>query len=231
MKRAGRALLALAGIVVAGGIWACVGEDPILPGASPNPDGGASVEAGASDGSAPTADSGPDAGSAGSDAGLDAASARIFVTKNKYNGGEFGGTTGADTTCAAIASAKGFAGVYRAWLSTETTDAISRIQGNGPWRRLNDDEVVFKDRGALGGVPLVPVLFDEEGTSVANNSNAWTGTSIGGTRSSSTCSNWASSDGALEGGYGLADKSDSTWTAAGGEPCNDFVRLLCLRAD
>ena len=157
---------------------------------------------------------------------------RIFVTKDKYNAGMFEGVEGADQKCATIATAKGFDGIYRAWVSNETTDAISRIQGNGPWQRL-DGMLVFKDKEALKGVPLNPVLFDENGTSVAGNSNVWTGTMIGGVRSALLCQNWLSNDGTERATVGYANRDDAGWTdvGQGGEPCNDFVRLLCLRAD
>ena len=121
-------------------------------------------------------------------------------------------------------------------MSTESTSAISRIQGIGPWHRLVDDKLVFQNKAALEGVPLDAVLYDDDGNSVAGDGNVWTGTLVGGgppaqNASAATCLSWQSSGAGLTAIYGLADRSDSKWTHEGAEPCSDFVRLLCLRAD
>ena len=171
-------------IVLASVMWACVGDDPVLPGASTGVDAGPSSDAREAGDAAPATDSGTATLDAGSDAAIEAGpsapAARIFATKEKFQGGAFGGIAGADAKCAEIATKKSLAGVYRAWMATESTSAISRIQGAGPWHRLVDDKLVFQNKAALQGVPLDAVLYDEDGNSVAGDANVWTGTLVGG---------------------------------------------------
>jgi hypothetical protein len=207
---------------------ACVGNDPD-PANSPSlPEGGAN---GAADGGAGLPVPGVDGSTSHGEAEAGRGASFIFATKDKHMG-NLGGLDGADATCASLARTRGFPGVYRAWLSSSTTSAIDRIQGAGPWTRV-DGTSVFASRDALKGVPLVAVLLDEEGGSISPSSNVWTGTRVGGVKSSEHCTDWTSSDGAGHGTWGQADKADTSWTESpsGGEPCNDNVRLLCLRAD
>src|SRR5262245_20181431 len=56
----------------------------------------------------------------------------FFVTSANPKGGNLGGLAGADATCQTLARAVGSTKTWRAYLSTSTVDAKSRI-GNGPW--------------------------------------------------------------------------------------------------
>jgi hypothetical protein len=55
----------------------------------------------------------------------------FFVTSSNPKGGNLGGLAGADTVCQTLARAVGNTKTWRAYLSTSTVDAKSRI-GNGP---------------------------------------------------------------------------------------------------
>src|SRR4029450_6471960 len=62
-----------------------------------------------------------------------AANMSFFVTSSNPKGGNLGGLAGADAVCQSLARAGGAgAKTWRAYLSTSTVDAKSRI-GNGPW--------------------------------------------------------------------------------------------------
>src|SRR5438128_378688 len=56
----------------------------------------------------------------------------FFVTSSNPKGGNLGGLAGADATCQALARAVGSTKTWRAYMSTSTVDAKTRI-GNGPW--------------------------------------------------------------------------------------------------
>ena len=65
-----------------------------------------------------------------------AANMSFFVTSSNPKGGNLGGLAGADAVCQSLAQAVGAGGkTWRAYLSTSTVDAKSRI-GNGPWHNF-----------------------------------------------------------------------------------------------
>ena len=62
-----------------------------------------------------------------------AANMSFFVSSSNPKGGNLGGLAGADQVCQSLAKTAGAGGkTWRAYLSTSTVDAKSRI-GNGPW--------------------------------------------------------------------------------------------------
>ena len=69
-----------------------------------------------------------------------AANMSFFVTSaNPGKGGNLGGLAGADAHCQSLAAAVGAGGkTWRAYLSTSTVDAKSRI-GNGPWYNVKGE--------------------------------------------------------------------------------------------
>src|SRR5678816_81066 len=97
-------------------------------------------------------DPGPDASAREDTAGTDGASTplRVFVTGafagTMYEPG--GGLAAGDAKCAYAASGAAIGGVWRAWLSTASMNAIDRIAGGGPWR-LMDGTTVFAGRAEL----------------------------------------------------------------------------------
>src|SRR5262245_19171089 len=64
----------------------------------------------------------------------------FFVTSANPKGGNLGGLAGADATCQALARAVGSNKTWRAYLSTSTVDAKSRI-GNGPWHNFKGEQI------------------------------------------------------------------------------------------
>jgi hypothetical protein len=156
---------------------------------------------------------------------------RIFVTSATYNG-FIGGLAAADARCAAAAAGQGFPGIYKAWLSSLTEGAYSRIKGDGPWYRADGLLVVFVARVALqsGMGPQFPVLASEKGFPVQGEP-VWTGTHPDGTATSATCSDWSATFGM--GTVGGSDQIGSAWTEAASltAPCSSQAHLICLRAD
>src|SRR5436189_579500 len=64
----------------------------------------------------------------------------FFVTSSNPKGGNLGGLTGADAVCQNLARAVGSTKTWRAYLSTSTVDAKSRI-GNGPWYNFKGEQI------------------------------------------------------------------------------------------
>ncbi len=132
-------------------------------------DGGSSADAAMFDASAPAPDAGPSE--------IPVGALRVFVTRSTY-AGDLGGLAGADERCMAAAASAGLRGQWVAWLSSSYTDAIERIEGVGPWYRL-DGVMVFNNTAHLRTTPLVPIDRDEFGEPGCNG-RVWTGTGTGG---------------------------------------------------
>src|SRR5687767_15493240 len=64
----------------------------------------------------------------------------FFVTSSNPKGGNLGGLAGADAVCQSLAKAVGSTKTWRAYLSTSTVDAKSRI-GNGPWFNAKGQQI------------------------------------------------------------------------------------------
>jgi hypothetical protein len=206
---------------------------------SPDPSGVAgAADGGGADGAAEgsaSSDAGLDGGSddaAGSDldSGADPADrARIFISSTSV-GGNFGSINAGDAKCAALAAAQGLHGVYKAWLSDLVSDAVNRIEGNGPWYRIDGKSPIFGSKASLVLGPSLPILINEKGGLVSG-APVWTGTRQSGTGTNATCDGWTSafSDGTI----GESDKVGPSWTEAPSltAPCTTQAHLICLRAD
>ncbi len=127
---------------------------------------------------------------------------RVFVTSTQHVMGALGDLTTADTTCENLAIAAGFPGIYRAWLSTPTTDAIDRLTNARGWIRM--DGLPFADTVAdiAAGRIWHPITFHETGATVLNPTRIMTGSDNSGTHLSS-CSGYTSTTGDSDMGSSL----------------------------
>src|SRR5262245_29608702 len=64
----------------------------------------------------------------------------FFITSSNPKGGNLGGLVGADALCQSLARAVGSNKAWRAYLSTSTVDAKTRI-GNGPWFNFKGQQI------------------------------------------------------------------------------------------
>ncbi|MCC6333053.1 MAG: hypothetical protein IT380_03580 [Myxococcales bacterium] len=170
----------------------------------------------------------------GSGGGAPTTEMRVFITHTAYSGnlavaGQAGtGQAGADALCnlAAQASLKG--GTWKAWLSTSSSSALSRIQDVGPWSQEAPAGVLertFNNKANLSTAPLVALVRDENGGQ-AWGVRYWTGTAPGGTPSVDTCTGFASTSG--YGTQGESGVTTSDWTDATYASCSNSARLLCF---
>jgi hypothetical protein len=154
---------------------------------------------------------------------------RIFATATSYTG-NLNGAAGADAICTASSDAVGLGGKWTAWISTATSDALSRIQDVGPWYLL-DGTMVFTNKANFRTTPLAPINIDEHGALKANGL-VWTGTLAGGIHSDSDCQGFTTADNAIQGTYGNLGGT-SSWTSSSSpgsstDPCNFSGSLYCI---
>jgi hypothetical protein len=175
---------------------------------------------------------------------------RVFVTFNEYDGdlktagNGATGIEGADNLCALAAASVNLKGVWRAWISTTTVDAIDRIPEVGPWYDLYGGpgsveraHTVFNNKANLQTGPLYPIRYDERGNEIQSSDvdEVWTGTAGNGRKSNTNggdanCGDW------LSGGPGaprdgLAGSSlgiGKTWTDQYLLPCSRLAKLICI---
>lgn len=154
---------------------------------------------------------------------------RVFITKTAYTGA-LGGLTGGDQKCNLAAQAANLGGTWRAWLSDSSSNAIDRIQGNGPWYTLGSADtkkVVFNNRANLATSSVAAIRYDENNGYVSGE-YAWTGTSAGGTASGLDCNNWTSNDYLYSGTYGLSSDTTGSWTDTNDSYCDSSRHLYCF---
>jgi hypothetical protein len=177
-------------------------------------------------------DSAADAGDVPIQATGDAGSSgkkRIFVTSTTTNGA-FGGLLAANATCAARASAAGLGGAWKAWLSDDFGNAVTRIVDVSPWYLVDRTTLVFSTKSQMiNGNPTAPLNQTENGA--AATVDYWTGTDSNGTKQTAAgyCQNWLTADGGVFGCTGQhGSTTGSGWTNGNGNYCNGTFALLCV---
>lgn len=192
---------------------------------------------------------------------LEAVKRRAFVTSVSGTGnlgswpdaGSATGLAAGNAICRARATAAGLPNstTYRAWLSTETTDAYCHLRGQtgekgscvgasplatGPWYLVNG---ITNFTGSLDELtsssPKIfrPVLWDEFGNDLPDEIDSrtyWTGTGADGRKLSPLlCAGWTSGVDGSSGLRGDGLGTAYTWTQGGFAPsCSTSLRLLCL---
>ena len=139
------------------------------------------------------------------------------------------GLAAGDAICRNLASAAGLrdSTAFKAWLSTDGTNAIGRFQHDGPWMRL-DGIVIAQSRLDLTDGDLESPLNRTETGLYLGNVGIWTGTLANGTVASASCTNWSSTSGTGE--IGLANSVLIGWTEGWGNDLQLRVFLPLLPA-
>ena len=153
-----------------------------------------------------------------------AANMSFFVTSSNPKGGNLGGLAGADAVCQSLAKAAGAGGkTWRAYLSTSTVDAKSRI-GNGPWYNFKGEQIAQNvadlhtaDKNKIsattaltekGTAPNYLAGNDRQAAPVAQplQHDILTGTNEDGTKNADTCKDWTVGDASAKAMLGHADR-------------------------
>lgn len=139
------------------------------------------------------------------------------------------GLAAGDAICRNLASAAGLrdSTAFKAWLSTDSANAIGRFQHDGPWMRL-DGIVIAQSRQDLTDGDLESPLNRTETGLYLGGVGIWTGTLANGTVASASCTNWSSTSGTGE--LGTGNSVLGAWTAGGGMSCGfAYAYLYCLQ--
>jgi len=102
---------------------------------------------------------------------------RVFVTSNRFTG-DLGGLSAADAKCQTAADSASLGGVWKAWLSTGSVNAIDRVARDGALYLVDGRTKVADSVGALATtLPLARINMFEDGKiySDATPRFVWTG--------------------------------------------------------
>lgn len=163
-----------------------------------------------------------------SDAGDSGGSAakRVFITSSKHTG-DVGGPNGADQICAALAREAGLPGTFKAWLSTRSVSASSRLTHyEGYYARTDGVIVAYGWNDLIDGMLAAPITRDEAAEEVED--GVWTGTLFEGiSYEGEDCDGFtaATTGTAL---CGTAIMQRSAWTEDWSPPCVTALRLYCF---
>lgn len=194
----------------------------------------AGVDAGTDAGFDAGFDSGIDASfDAGYDGGIDCSTGecrRVFLTSAGMSAAAFGGITGADAFCQAVAVGAGLDGTWMAWISDTTASASSRLAHSTVPYRLRNGALVAADWADLtDGTIARAIDITEAGDSEPPTVEVWTGTFETGLTAGSTCADWTNTTGALPNGRVGSMTTTASWTSARVRACNTTgLRLYCI---
>ena len=170
---------------------------------------------------------------------------RVFVTDSLVRAQNIGGLDGADARCQAGADAANIGGTWKAWLSTSTVNAKDRIDGSGPYVRM-DGALIANDLADLtDGSIAVAINLSEFGAQPDGGfidfTRVWTGTDTNGEAAdvtfsaliSSFCFDWTGEGGNQAAHRGEYTRTDAQWTIRSDAfaICNSLLRLYCFESD
>ncbi len=152
---------------------------------------------------------------------------RVFVTSTSQQA-DYGGLSGADNLCQTRANAANLGGTWVAWLSDTTTHALARVLGDGPFVRLDGEQIASSKVQLFDGSLENSISIDEFG--VFGGGGVYTGTTIFGTGAGGTyCGDYTIASGTGHPtAHGLAHRNDSAWTNNGPYVCGAQFRLYCF---
>lgn len=173
----------------------------------------------------------------------------IFLSSQLFKG-DLGGLSGADEKCQTAAANAGFDGVFKAWLSDDTTSAKDRLLHNttGPYVRTDGDVIAINWTDLVDGFIKTPIICDENKkcdyvsptTYYVNGVNyeltapaVWTNTKRNGDANPmgiASCNNWSSTTNNV-GNIGDSNSIDDKWTFNyNPNPlnCDMTARLYCV---
>ena len=153
----------------------------------------------------------------------------VFVTSTRHQG-NLGGLAGADAICQARADSVNMRGTYRAWLSSSTTSAFSRLGTASGWVRP-DGKPVFNSRADLqAGRQMHPIRIHERigdvGEVAVRTASLPEGTLH---PNGTTCGDYTSLVGSI--GQGVTIGMSSQWSSWSTGTCDSLANLYCFGVD
>jgi hypothetical protein len=167
----------------------------------------------------------------------------IFVTSATYDGSTIGSLGHADMLCQGLATASGLGGMYKAFLSDDTTDAVARLtHATVPYTLVDGTIVATNWTNLTSGAAMSPINLlaavnmteaggpAPAGTFPMGNGNVFTGSFGDGTRGPGlTCNNWMSSDPGDSAFTGDSPSVDLGWLSFSIETCDLLGALYCVQ--
>ena len=158
-------------------------------------------------------------------------SKQVFVTSTTY-GGNLGGVSGADIKCQTQAAAAGLSGIYKAWISSKTESASSRLTHSTlPYKLVNGTSVANNWSDFADTSHFAKINITELGTTATG--QVWTNsTSTGGIYSTALgahCNNWTENTSARKGRVGSTAYTTGRWTSDANVNCSTARRLYCMQ--
>lgn len=154
----------------------------------------------------------------------------VFVTSTSHNGA-LGGVVGADRICNTLAAEAGLPGLFKAWISAETSSPISTFNHSADQYVLVDGTIIADNWADLtDGLLSHPINMDELQNSDIYKS-VWTNTKSDGSTyvqesPNDDCNGWTTSLGSAH----LGETGDdlTPWTDSQDDRCNNPWRLYCF---
>ena len=144
--------------------------------------------------------------------------------------GNLGGLAGADADCQSLALGAGLSGTFKAWLSTSTVNASTRLGTARGFVRRDGQPFADTVSDITTGKILNSIDIDETGANIGF-TKVWTATATDGTVIPGfTCLDWTDSTSSNQGDLGFTSGGPFTWTEAfSGIACsNAFQHLFCF---
>jgi hypothetical protein len=136
----------------------------------------------------------------------------VFITSTTYATGNLNGLAGADAICQALAGAAALPGTFKAWLSTATISAASRLtHSTRPYKLVDGTPVANNWTDLTDGSLSVSIHETESGASVSSRF-IWTNTAIDGSGLTYDCLGWTSSSSSALGDVGGSGDTTAFWT-------------------
>jgi len=158
----------------------------------------------------------------------------IFISSKTYNG-DLGHGYGGDDKCQELAREAQLSGVFKAWISSTSTNAINSFTSeNSAYYDVSNTLIAASLRELAYGRFANPLVKTENGYKLSKSIRIWTGTALGGRKKGDTprglpyCYDWTLLHSPLVGSYGYAGQIGSKWTDAGLTYCNQQLRLYCI---
>lgn len=154
---------------------------------------------------------------------------RMFASAQLVNG-NLGGLAGADAKCTDWANAANLGGTWKAFLSTASVNAPSRMNEVGPWYNVSRQYLVFNNKTGftVGAINAIRTEYN-----VVASGSAWTGTKANGTADAVHCSGWTTNGASAYASVGTPNStlnSGAIWMATGGNApaCGSQMRVYCF---
>lgn len=157
----------------------------------------------------------------------------VFISSGQYQG-NLGGVSGANSTCASLASSAGLSGTFKAWLSDSSSSPSSSFtQATGNYVDTNGNVIADDWADLTSGSLNNMIQYTETGAlTSASLADVWTNTSQTGTLvdAATSCDDWTNFvGGGNRGNSGVYTGSGSAaWTLSASNQCNKLLSLYCF---